>query len=126
MSTILKRLLVALGVVISASACAIPMGHGVTLYTLGEPQMVIVNSNSVFPGDLLRDGFLFGTLTGGGTLRVPLTYSINSNVVLTFKAFELTPDGRKIYRGQTSQTFYMQPGTNNNQLWTVDWVQPPR
>jgi hypothetical protein len=102
------------------------MGNGRVLYTFGEPQMVMVSNNINMPGDLIRDGYFFDTISRGSTVRVPLTYNLNSNTVLIFKAFEVGADGQKIYRGQVTRIFTPQSGGGYSQEWTIDYVQPPR
>lgn len=122
----MKRLLLLM--MFSSFGC-VPGGFrvgGGILYPLGQPQVVFVSNNKLQTGDLYRDNVFVTTLPTGGTVSVPLTYDQLKNVVVTFKAFTPSPSGEKFYYGQVTRIFKSQSGSNENQEWTVDYVQVPR
>lgn len=122
----MRKILLLVSFSLLLSGCAIQMRNGNVFYPLGIPQSVFVSNNKLQTGDLYRNNVLIATLRTGDTARVSLTYDMLANVVITFKAFELGPSGEKNYYGLITRTFKPQSYSNDNQEWTVDYVQPPR
>lgn len=122
----IRNLSVIILLAILATGCAVPMRGGGRLYILGGPQVVVVTNNMKMQGDLYENGGYLATLAIGDTYNVELGYSLNSNKILQFKAFTFGPNGAKLYQGQTSQAFYVQPGSNYNQAWVISYIEPVR
>ncbi|HEY4508773.1 MAG TPA: hypothetical protein VJC13_00615 [Candidatus Paceibacterota bacterium] len=122
----LKKLGLLLVLVTLTSACAVPVRGGGRMYVFGGPQVVVVTNNTRTAGDLFETGRYLATLGAGDSYNVELGWTVNSNKVLTFKAFELNAKGERVYMGQVTRTFYPISQSSANQEWTVDYVQPPR
>ncbi len=112
--------------IVCLSGCSIPLGNGFTLFPFGAPQGVLVTNNLNVVGELTRDGELIGTIGPGKTIRVHLPWDMLSNTIITFKAYVIEKDGRRVYRGQTTRIFYPQNGSNQSQIWTIDYIEPVR
>jgi len=115
----LMRLLVVAVLAVMATGCAVKVRGG-TLYPFGVPPSVLVTNAADAACELSANGGRRLTiLDQGDQYLVRLSYVVNSNQVITCKAYEYGPNGEMYYVGIAQGDFVHNSGGRDVQEWTI-------